>query len=228
MARKPRHLLNATHLHVVNRSVRRAQIFVRRQDYRAFLAVLQQGLQHHPVELLSYCLLPNHWHLVVEPSGTAALIDFMHWVTTTHAVRWHQSHRTVGRGPVYQGRYHATAIDAPDMLIRVCRYVERNALRAGLVARAEHWPWCSLAARASGSGDLRLKDAPFLTSGAWLDYVNRETEVERIAARTTPKDWRELEKSRGRQAPPSPVPETRKTVENRSVPLDPTVSVSDT
>ena len=226
MARIPRRLLNAPHFHVINRSVRRLPIFIRRTDYHAFLAVLQDGLQRYPVQLLSYCLLNNHWHLVLEPAGTQALIDFMHWVTTTHAVRWHRSHRTVGRGPVYQGRYHAMPISAPDELMRACRYVERNALAASLVRRAEHWPWCSLAARVRGDEHVPLKPAPFFASAAWLHYVNVETETERIAGATTPDDWRDLHYLRGPSEPGPPAadrrpdPDPAETVENRYVPLD--------
>jgi putative transposase len=225
MARKPRHRLNAPYVHVVNRSVRRIPIFARRTDYRAFLAVLQKGLDRHPVQLLSYCVLSNHWHLVLEPAGTGALIDFMHWVTTTHAVRWHRNHRTVGQGPVYQGRYHATPLDAPDMLVRACRYVERNALAAKLVRRAEHWPWGSLAARLRGDGELPLKPAPFLTSGAWVEHVNTELEVERIAAETTPADWRDFHYLHGPSAAEAGPrrrlgTEGSHPVENRYVPLD--------
>jgi putative transposase len=224
MARQRRRSLTARYVHVVNRSVRRIPIFVRRTDYRAFIGVLQQGFDEYPVELLAYCVMSNHWHLVLEPAGTDALIDFMHWVTTTHAIRWHRHHKTVGHGPVYQGRYHSVPLDTPDGLMRACRYVERNALAASLVRRAEDWPWCSLAQRIRGLGDLPLRPAPFFASDAWIDYVNTPTEIEKLRAAHAVEDWRDFKYlhepgSQPERVRPRPGTRLAKTVENRYVPL---------
>ena len=225
MARQPRRLLTAPYVHVINRSVRRVPIFARRTDYRAFIAVLQQGVARYPVQLLAYCVMSNHWHLVLEPAGTKALIDFMHWVTATHAIRWHRHHKTVGQGPVYQGRYRTIPIDTPDGLMRACRYVERNALAAALVKRAEDWPWCSLSERIRGLGDLPLKPAPFLTSAAWIDYVNTATDLEKLLGSITLDDWRDLAYLQRpvhprQQVPRRPGTKPPKAVENGYVPLD--------
>jgi putative transposase len=156
-------------------------IFRRSTDYRAFLAVLREGLARSPVRLVAYCVLSNHWHLVVEPLGTKGLTDLMHWVTATHAIRWHHHHKSVGHGPIYQGRFHAYPLAGGADLVRVCRYVERNALRARLVSRAQDWPWCSLAERLRPDPQVPLVRAAFLASAAWIDYVNATVyEQERI------------------------------------------------
>lgn len=172
MPRRPRRELSAPFFHVVNRSVRRARIFTRRTDYRAFLRVLCQGAERFPIRILAYCVMPNHWHLVIEPGGTSALIGFMHWVTATHAIRWHQHHQTVGQGPIYQGRYHSIPLPGVANVVGACRYVERNALRAGLVKRAEDWPWGSLSDRLRSEPAVPLVPARFLLSRAWIDHVN--------------------------------------------------------
>jgi putative transposase len=172
MARAKRRSLSSPYFHVVNRSVRKTPLFRRKTDYRAFLTVLSDGLVRHGVKLLAYCVLSNHWHLVVETPSTAELSRFMQWVTSSHAVRWHRHHLSTGQGPVYQGRFRAEPIDAATVLVRTCRYVERNALRAGLVKRAQDWPWCSLAERARSERSVPLASAPFLTSTAWIEYVN--------------------------------------------------------
>ncbi len=174
MPRLCRSRLDAPFFHVLNRSVRKSPIFQRPPDYRAFLAVLQAGLTRFPVRLVAFCVLANHWHLVVEPAGTQALIRFMHWVTTTHAIRWHRLRDSVGQGPVYQGRYRAVPLDGMAGLIRTCRYVERNALTAGLVRRAQDWPWGSLAERLRQAPEVTLKPARFFASQAWIDHVNAE------------------------------------------------------
>ena len=172
MPRRSRRNVAARFFHVINRTARKTPIFLRPKDYEAFLEILKEGLDRHPVRLLSYCVLANHWHLVVGPKCIPQLSQLMHWVTSTHAVRWRRRHQTVGEGPVYQGRFKAQPIDETAHLVRVCRYVERNALRAGLVRRAQDWPWCSLAERRLSTGRLPLVATPFLASDAWVDYVN--------------------------------------------------------
>ncbi len=172
MPRRPRRSLPVPFFHVINRAVRKLPIFARPPDYRAFLAVLSTGLQHHPVRLLSYCVLSNHWHLVVDAGTVATLSRFMKWVSATHAIRWHRRHQTVGQGPLYQGRFRAIPIESGAQLVRVCRYVERNALSAKLVQRAQDWPWCSLSQRLRLDERVPLSTAPFLGTTAWSEYVN--------------------------------------------------------
>lgn len=172
MPRRARSTQHASYFHVINRSARRLVLFTQPTDYRAFLSILAQALERHPVRLIAYSLMPNHWHLVVGPTGTIALSQFLHWVTSTHAVRLRHHRRSVGEGPVYQGRFNSLEIPAVGDLMRVCRYVERNALQAQLVRRAQDWPWASLSERLQPSIDLPLVNTPFLSSRAWADYVN--------------------------------------------------------
>lgn len=172
MPRRPRSADSANVFHVINRSARKHPIFARPPDYRAYLRILAEGLDRHPVDLLAYCVMPNHWHLIVGPTEPHQLSRLLHWVTTTHAVRWRHRRRTVGEGPVYQGRFRSGTLPEPDDVMRACRYVERNPLRARLVERAEAWPWSSLCERLHGHMGIPLATAPFLLSEAWIDHVN--------------------------------------------------------
>src|SRR5688572_18358568 len=124
MPRRLRLAMSASFFHVINRSARRAPIFTRPTDYQAFLTVLQAGLERYPVRLLAYCILSNHWHMVVGPPDPKTLTGFVRWVTATHAIRWHRRHKTVGEGSLYKGRFLAIPIDQAANLVRVCRYVE--------------------------------------------------------------------------------------------------------
>ena len=134
--------------HVLNRAVGRRRIFVREQDFAGFERTLAEAVQRAggAVRLLAYCVMGNHWHLVVRlsPSADGALRPFMQWLTLTHTQRYNVARRRVGEGPLYQGRYKACPVQRDEHLLAVCRYVERNAARASLVARAEAWPWSSL------------------------------------------------------------------------------------
>ena len=149
MARPYRTALGGYVYHMLNRGNGRLRIFHKDGDYEAFERILGEALERVPgMRLLAYCLLPNHWHLVVWPRHDGALSDFGHWLTLTHTQRWHAHYHDVGGGHLYQGRFKSFPVAQDDHFLRVCHYVERNAARAGLVRRAEGWPWCSLWQRA--------------------------------------------------------------------------------
>jgi putative transposase len=179
MPRRPRYTSAPGFFHVINRSVRKTSLFQRPTDYRAFLAALDHGLRRHPVRLVAYCVLADHFQLVVGPTDPDRLSLLMHWVCATHARRWHSHRDSIGQGPVYQGRFKAVSVQA-DELVRVCRDVERSALRAGLVRRAQDWPWCSLSDRLRPTAALPLVTTPFLEHQGWIDYVNAPTLAERL------------------------------------------------
>ena len=130
--------------HVLNRANARMPIFEKEGDYEAFEAVLQEAVERTETRLLAYCLLANHWHLIVWPREDGELSKFTGWLTLTHTQRWHAHRGTTGSGHLYQGRFKSFPVQDDDHYYTVCRYAERNALRAGLVERAEDWRWGSL------------------------------------------------------------------------------------
>ena len=172
--------------HALNRGVARLPLFEKDGDYEAFERVLEEALAEHPTRVLSYCLMPNHWHFVVWPSADGELTEFLRWLTHTHTQRWHAHYHTAGTGHLYQGRFRAFPIEEDEHLYTVLRYVERNALRAGLVARAEAWRWCSLWRRHTGTEAQRrlLHRWPLPMPRDWIQRVNRpQTEAELEAVR---------------------------------------------
>ncbi len=186
MPRRPRVNTGGYAYHVLNRAAGRRTLFRTDADYLAFERIIEQVHRRVPLRLLSYCLMPNHWHLVPWPEHDGQLSEFMRLLTVTHAQRWHAHRGTAGEGPVYQGRFKSFPIEQDEHLLTVCRYAERNALRAGLVRRAQEWRWCSLAAalRADPPGWL-LPHArwPVTVPAAWVRRVNRpqtEAEVEAV------------------------------------------------
>lgn len=166
--------------HVLNRGNARAEVFHKAEDYEAFLRVVGESSLRLPMRLLAYCLMPNHFHLVLRPHGDGDLSRWMQWLMTTHVRRYlrHYSHS----GHVWQGRFKAFPIQDDEHLVTVARYVERNPLRAALVARAEDWPWSSLGTALAGETPVVAED-PLLRRGDWAGFVNRpmtEAEVEAI------------------------------------------------
>jgi putative transposase len=130
--------------HVLNRGNARDPIFLDDAEYDAFEKLMAETIEHVAMRVLGYCLMPNHWHLVLRPVDDDDLGRFMQRLTTTHVRRWHLLRQTVGGGHLYQGTYKSFPIEADDHLLTVLRYVERNPVRSTLVARAEHWRWSSL------------------------------------------------------------------------------------
>ena len=160
--------------HVLNRSVARIKLFRHDKDYQAFERTLAQAQLRLPLDILTYCTMPNHWHLVLRPSRDGDLSAFMQWLTLTHVQRWRTSHGTVGYGPLYQGRFKSFVIEEDRHLETVLRYVERNPLRAGLVRQAREWRWCGLHRRSNPQADQPvLCEWPIERRRDWIKFVNQ-------------------------------------------------------
>ena len=129
--------------HVLNRGNGRQTLFQTPNDYDAFIRVVQETLLVISMRILAYCLMPNHWHFVLWPALDGQLSSFMQQMTSTHVRRWHKARQSDGQGHVYQERFKAFPVQDDDHFYTVCRYVERNPVRAGFAARAEDWVWGS-------------------------------------------------------------------------------------
>jgi putative transposase len=144
-------------------------LFRRDADYLAFERTLAEAHARLPIDLLAYCVMPNHWHLVLRPRRDRDLSAFMQWLTLAHAQRWRASHNTIGFGPLYQGRFKSFAIEQDAHLLTVLRYVERNPRRANLVTAAQDWQWSSLHHRRldAAADDAASTDAPTPPLADW-------------------------------------------------------------
>jgi putative transposase len=174
MGRQLRAAVGGLVYHVLNRSNGRVRIFEDDSEYKAFEQVMGEASERIPMRILSYCVMPNHWHMVLWPKGDGDLSRFVGWLTLTHTQRWHAHRHSAGSGHLYQGRFKSFVVEENEHLLTVCRYVERNALRAKLVERAEDWRWCSLWRRESGSARAKtlLSDWPMKPPENWLEIVN--------------------------------------------------------
>ena len=118
--------------HALNRANARLALFDNEDDYAAFERVLQQAVARFDMRLLSYCLMPDHFHLLLWPREDGDLSTFMRWLTMTHTRRWHAQHGTAGTGHLYQGRYKSFPVQSDEHFLTACRYVEQNAAAGGL------------------------------------------------------------------------------------------------
>jgi len=185
--------------HVLNRANGGATIFKTSDDYRAFEQALLEARDRLDMRILAYCVMPNHWHMVLWPRKDGDLSDFMGWLATTHVRRRRAFRKCDGTGHLYQGRFKSFPVQEDGHFITVCRYVERNPLRASLVARAEDWQWSSLWRRVRGDAQAKalLSDWPLPMPPNWVGLVNEpltQKELDAVrncAVRGTPYGGRE-------------------------------------
>jgi putative transposase len=179
MPRRPRISTGGLAYHVLNRRVGRLPLFEKPADYDAFEKILHEAYERSGIRIAAYCLMPNHWHLLLWPREDGELSEVMRWVTVTHTQRWHAHRHTSGSGPVYQGRFKSFPVQTDEHFLTVARYVERNAVRAKLVNRGEEWQWSSLRRWAQGDPKLLefLSEWPLKRPRGWIQWVN-ETEKE--------------------------------------------------
>jgi putative transposase len=157
--------------HVLNRGNGRMKIFREPGDYAAFIDLAIDARQKAGVDVLGFCLMPNHWHLVLRPDGDGDLAAYMSWLTNTHVKRY-RSHYKQTSGHLYQGRYKSFAVEDDDCFLTLLRYVEANPLRAKLVAKAQAWKWSSLGCDKKIAGKL-LASWPVDRPRNWTWLVNQ-------------------------------------------------------
>lgn len=162
--------------HALNRGNARRKVFHKPEDYHAFLRVLGDGLERYSVELFSFTLMPNHWHVVLRPLEDGQMGRLLRWVTATHTLRYHAHYHTSGEGHLYQARFKSFPIADDDHFLVACRYVERNPLRAGLVGRAEDWQFGSLWHWTQTPAPLPklLSPWPIARTPNWIARVNQQ------------------------------------------------------
>lgn len=129
--------------HITSRGNRRAAIFADAQDRRRMLEVLAQALERHDAEVFAYCQMGNHYHVVLR-TRRANVSRIMRHVNGEYARAFNLRHSLDGH--LFQRRFHSVLVDSDAYLMEVCRYVELNPVRAGLVDRAGDWQWSSFRA----------------------------------------------------------------------------------
>jgi putative transposase len=175
MPRPPRVDVGDMVYHVINRANKRVTIFQSEGDYKIFKELLEDIVLIRGMRIIAYCIMPNHWHLVLHPREDGHLGDTMRWLTTTHARRWLSVHKEIEGGHVYQGRYKSFPVETNKYLLHLIKYVERNPLRAKLVTRAEDWKHSSLRDRQSGKHSW-LSDDILSLPEKYLSWVNEQDE----------------------------------------------------
>ena len=189
MPRVARHVFVGVPHHITQRGNRREQVFFSDADRKTYLALLHSDSRRYGLEVLAYCLMANHVHLVAVPTIKRSMEDALRHVHMCYAQRLNRMHGW--KGHVWQGRFFAAALDEPYCWSAI-RYVERNPVRAGIVARAEDYSWSSAAAHCQSAWDPLLTDNALWTRqwagignwSSWLSAGDVPLETEIIRMRT--------------------------------------------
>ena len=180
MARTARASVGGVCYHVLNRGNARMRVFHKDADYQAFVDIIDAACRRLPMRVISYCLMPNHFHLLLRPMGDGDLSRWMHWLMTSHVRRYHRHYNSSGH--VWQGRFKAFPIQRDHHLLTVLRYVERNPLRAKLVRGAQDWPWSSLHWPTAKMRPAFLAHWPIERPRQWRRVVNQPQPDRELAA----------------------------------------------
>ena len=170
MARTARASKGGICYHIMNRGNRRSTVYHTDSDYSVFTHLMSKACERIPMRVLAYCLMPNHFHMVLWPIGDGDLSRWMQWLLTCHVRRYHAVYGTSGR--VWQGLFKAFPIERDSHLLTVMRYVERNPVRAKLVRSAGDWQWSSISDSASARQRALITASPVVKPSNWLALVN--------------------------------------------------------
>jgi putative transposase len=189
MSRQTRAVADGLLYHALNRGNNRAPVFFEADDYRAFLQALAQTQQRYPFQLYGYCLLPNHFHLLLAPATGQSISRIVQSLTVAHTWHYHKAHASSGH--VWQGRFKSPVIQSDEHALTVLRYIESNPLRAGLVADLANYPWSSYRVHGLGCPDSlvstmpgweNLRRTPATRQRFWQGWVHKALTSRELAA----------------------------------------------
>jgi putative transposase len=181
MPRTPRASAGGLCYHVLNRGNARAEVFHDARDYAEFVQLLYEETETRKVRLLAYCLLPDHFHLVLWPRKDGDLSHWMQWLSTSHVRRYHRLHQTSGH--IWEGRFRAFPIQPDEHLLTVLRYVEQNPTRLEnlRVRKPQRWPWSSISKEVAGLDRPTIAEGPVPRGKKWLELVQQPLTAEELA-----------------------------------------------
>jgi len=190
MPRISRGLAKNSIYHVINRGNGGQTVFRKDKDYEVFAEMMEEAKLRYAVKLFAYCLMPNHFHMVLMPDEAQNLSKWMQWLMTSHVRRYHQHYGTSGH--VWQGRYKSFLIQKDSHLLAVLKYVESNPLRVGLASSAREWLWSSHLESLGKRPSLLIDEVPIELPKDWGKFVDEPM---------TEKELEKLRQSVNRQSP---------------------------
>lgn len=153
--------------HVTQRGTNRTDIFIDDSDRKYFLQCLKEYANKTESRIWAFCLMNNHFHLLLVPGKAQNLGRCIHGITFRYAQYFNGKYKRTGR--LWQNRYFSCIVDKSEYLWAVARYIERNPVRAKITKKAEEWKWSSARARLKGEKNF------ILSVDNWLDDTEIDT-----------------------------------------------------
>ncbi len=157
MAVPPRFFENNSYYHIYNRGNRKQRIFLQDKDYTRFLEKIVTYKNKYPLKIVAYCLMPNHFHLLIQQSATNSISRFFSDLCNSHSTYFNMKYETVGS--LYQGRFKSKLVEQDEYLVHLSRYIHLNPYglykHSGKNARdlLLRYKWSSLSAYLSGEAN---------------------------------------------------------------------------
>jgi putative transposase len=175
--------------HIIQRGNNREDVFFEKNDRKQYLSLLKKYATKWTSPIMAYCLMTNHVHLLTKPGAEESLFKMMQGLTLCYTQYINRNYGRTGR--LWESRYHSCIVDQEKYLWAAARYIEQNPVRAGMVEKAEDYPYSSAVAHIRGSKDAVLAEDLF-TNESRQDYVAllradvpmKEMELLRYATRT--------------------------------------------
>jgi putative transposase len=181
MPRHPRVSPDGYVQHVINRGDHRETIFHKPADFAAFIAFMAESAERVAMRIVAYCIMRNHFHLLLWPYHGSDLSAYMQTLMNLHIPRYLRHYPPASPGHIYQGRYHNVIVQHGAPVLKVARYVEANPVAAGLVERAEDYEWSSAWRFANGENRPVLDTTLIARSDEWRNFVNEPLSAENVA-----------------------------------------------
>jgi putative transposase len=161
MARREIQFEAGKYYHTYNRGCNREKIFLNADNYEYLIRLLTKQLKKLPVTIIAYCLMPNHYHLLLRQDGNTPIDDFMQRIFNSYSKAFNLMHNRTGT--LFEGPFKAILVDDDIYLTHLCRYIHRNPLDAGIVKNIQDWKYSNYL-EWIGKRRSKLVDLGFITT----------------------------------------------------------------
>ena len=186
MARRKVEFVTGQYYHLYNRGSNKKIIFREPENYLFLIRRVKESASKFEITVISYCLMPNHYHFLLRQDGIQSVSSFIQSVFNSYTKSFNKAyHRT---GTLFEGPFKAIAVETDAQLNHLCRYIHRNPLDAGLVSDLTDWPYSNyfewLGKRAGTLYDANFVQDQFMNSDDYehfvLEYVPPKEMVRKI------------------------------------------------
>ena len=141
MSRYKRIIRDDAYYHIVNRGVEKRAVYLNSGDYRKFMKLLELGCEKYAVEIVAFCLMPNHYHALIKSNKGEDVSPWAKWVQGVYAMWFNKQNERVW--PLWQNRFYAKEVGGGEHLAKTWMYVDQNPVKAKIATSPGRWPWSS-------------------------------------------------------------------------------------